>query len=67
MSSSNKSDNSTNDEQPRNRLYKYKWNGQTLVNPTLILDLRAMAGPYDNGRKLIIGGDKPKIVFKFLA
>jgi len=28
-----------------NRVYKYTWNGQTLENPTLILDLPAIPGP----------------------
>ena len=49
--------NSTNDEQLRNRIYKYEWNGQTLRNPTLILDLPAIPGPYHNGGKLIISPD----------
>ncbi|HYT01875.1 MAG TPA: hypothetical protein VEL70_03115 [Candidatus Acidoferrum sp.] len=34
--------NSTNNEQLRNRIYKYEWNGQTLHNPTLILNLPAL-------------------------
>ncbi|MCC2649759.1 MAG: putative quinoprotein glucose/sorbosone dehydrogenase (modular protein), partial [Nitrososphaeraceae archaeon] len=29
----------------RNRVYRYNWNGETLVNPTLILDLPAIPGP----------------------
>ena len=29
----------------RNRIYKYQWNGETLVNPALILDLPADPGP----------------------
>ncbi len=44
-------------EQLRNRIYKYEWNGQTLVNPTLILDLPAVPGPYHDGGKLVIGPD----------
>ncbi|MFZ0896441.1 MAG: PQQ-dependent sugar dehydrogenase [Candidatus Nitrosopolaris sp.] len=51
------SNNSTNNEQLRNRIYKYEWNGQTLRNPTLILDLPASPDPYHNGGKLIIGPD----------
>jgi aldose sugar dehydrogenase len=47
----------TNDDQLRNRISKYEWNGQTLVNPTLVLDLPAIPGPYHNGGKLIIGPD----------
>jgi glucose/arabinose dehydrogenase len=47
----------TNDDQLRNRIYKYDWNGRSLINPTLILDLPAIPGPYHNGGKLIIGPD----------
>jgi len=34
----------------RNRVYRYEWNGQnqTLINPTLILDLPALPGPNHN-------------------
>jgi glucose/arabinose dehydrogenase len=38
----------------RNRVYKYQWNGQSLVNPTLILDLPAEPGPNHDGGKLAI-------------
>jgi aldose sugar dehydrogenase len=41
----------------RNRVYKYQWNGQSLVNPTLILDLPAEPGPNHDAGKLIIGPD----------
>jgi aldose sugar dehydrogenase len=41
----------------RNRVYKYSWNGQTLSNPTLILDLPAIPGPNHNAGKLMIGPD----------
>ena len=41
----------------RNRVYKYQWNGQSLVNPTLILDLPAEPGPNHDGGKIIIGPD----------
>jgi glucose/arabinose dehydrogenase len=41
----------------RNRVYKYQWNGQSLINPTLILDLPATPGPEHNGGKIIIGPD----------
>jgi glucose/arabinose dehydrogenase len=45
------------DDQPvRNRVYKYQWNGQTLINPKLILDLPA-AGLNHPGGKLTIGPD----------
>ena len=40
-----------------NRVYKYQWNGQSLVNPTLILDLSAEPGPNHDGGKIIIGPD----------
>jgi aldose sugar dehydrogenase len=42
----------------RNRIYKYQWNGETLDNPQLILDLPA--GPRTtnhNGGKIVIGPD----------
>jgi aldose sugar dehydrogenase len=55
--SNNKSNNIVNDQQFRNRIYKYDWNGQTLANPALILDLPAISGPYHNGGKLMIGPD----------
>jgi aldose sugar dehydrogenase len=55
--SNNKSNNIVNDQQFRNRIYKYDWNGQTLANPALILDLPAIPGPYHNGGKLMIGPD----------
>ncbi len=41
----------------RNRVYKYNWNGQTLDNPTLIVDLPAIPGPNHDGGKLMIGPD----------
>jgi len=41
----------------KNRVYKYTWNGQTLENPTLILDLPAIPGPNHDGGKLTIGPD----------
>src|SRR5919108_2542821 len=41
----------------RNRVYKYQWNGQSLVNPTLVLDLPAEPGPNHDGGKIIIGPD----------
>ena len=46
-----------NDGELKNRVYKYTWNGQTLENPTLILDLPAIPGPNHDGGKLIIGPD----------
>jgi aldose sugar dehydrogenase len=41
----------------RNRVYKYQWNGQSLNNPDLILDLPAEPGPNHDGGKIIIGPD----------
>jgi glucose/arabinose dehydrogenase len=43
----------------RNRVYRYDWNGQKhlLSNPTLLLDLPALPGPYHNGGKMVIGPD----------
>ncbi|HSA74988.1 MAG TPA: PQQ-dependent sugar dehydrogenase [Candidatus Nitrosocosmicus sp.] len=41
----------------KNLVYKYTWNGQTLENPTPILDLPAIPGPNHDGGKLMIGPD----------
>jgi glucose/arabinose dehydrogenase len=43
----------------QNRVYRYNWNEQTqsLINPTLILDLPALPGPNHDGGKLAIGPD----------
>lgn len=41
----------------RDRVYKYRWDGQSLVNPTLILDLPAEPWPNHHGGKLLIGPD----------
>jgi len=41
----------------RNRVYKYTWNGQDLVNPILLLDLPGTPGPNHDGGKLMIGPD----------
>ena len=41
----------------KNMVYKYTWDGQTLENPTLILDLPAIPGPNHDGGKLMIGPD----------
>ena len=45
------------EEKLRNRVYKYQWNGQSLVNPTLILDLPAGPGTNHQGGKLTVGPD----------
>ena len=44
-------------EDIRNRVYKYEWNGQTLTNPKLILNLPGIPGPNHDGGKLEIGPD----------
>jgi aldose sugar dehydrogenase len=41
----------------RNRIYKYAWDGKSLFNSTLILDLPAEPGPNHDGGKLKIGPD----------
>ena len=50
---------SSQDDQLKNRVYKYQWNNEErlLVNPILILDLPAMPGPNHDGGKLTIGPD----------
>jgi glucose/arabinose dehydrogenase len=41
----------------RNSVYKYNWNGQTLDDPTMLVDLPAIPGPNHDGGKLTIGPD----------
>jgi aldose sugar dehydrogenase len=41
----------------RNKVYRYEWNGQSLINPKLILDLPGLPGPNHDGGKLTIGPD----------
>ncbi|MDQ3840849.1 MAG: PQQ-dependent sugar dehydrogenase, partial [Thermoproteota archaeon] len=41
----------------KNRIYKFQWNGETLINPELILDLPADPFPIHNGGKMVIGPD----------
>lgn len=41
-----------------NRIYKYLWDGERLVNPALILDLPALPSQSNNGGKILIGPDK---------
>jgi aldose sugar dehydrogenase len=48
----------TESESLRNRVYRYQWNGETLVNSTLILDLPAEPGPNHDGGKIAIGPDQ---------
>jgi len=63
ISTDNKSPNSniflyyTKEDPLRNRIYKFQWNGETLVNPSMILDLPAKPGPHHNGGKMVIGPD----------
>ena len=66
MSIESKSPNSniflyyTNENPLRNRIYKFQWNGETLVNPSLMLDLPANiypSLPTHNGGKMVIGPD----------
>jgi len=45
------------EEELRNRVYKYQWNGQSLVNPTLLLDLPSGPGTNHQGGKMVIGPD----------
>jgi glucose/arabinose dehydrogenase len=40
-----------------NRVYRYIWNGSTLVSPSLILDLPVTPGPNHNGGTLTFGPD----------
>jgi glucose/arabinose dehydrogenase len=47
----------TEEDPLRNRIYKYQWNGETLINPSLILDLPAEPGPNHDGGKIVIGPD----------
>jgi glucose/arabinose dehydrogenase len=44
-------------ESVRNRVYRYEWNGELLINPVKILDLPATPGPNHPGGKLVIGKD----------
>src|SRR5688500_18479991 len=47
----------TEEDPLRNRIYKFQWNGETLINHALILDLPAEPGPNHDGGKIIIGPD----------
>jgi glucose/arabinose dehydrogenase len=40
-----------------NRVYRYTWNGSTLVEPKLILDLPVTPGPNHNGGAMTFGPD----------
>ena len=47
----------TEEDPIRNRIDKFQWNGETLINPALILDLPADPDPFHNGGKMDIGPD----------
>src|SRR5947209_3440917 len=53
----NSNSNSNSDGILRNNIYRYEWNGKSLVNPTLIFTLPAKPGLYHDGGKLVIGPD----------
>src|SRR6187551_513795 len=44
-------------ENLRNRVYSFEWDGNDLINQNLILDLPAMPGPNHNGGKIALGKD----------
>jgi aldose sugar dehydrogenase len=48
---------SNNSSSLRNAIYKYNWDGKSLTNPELLVDLPSEPGPYHNGGKLKIGPD----------
>ena len=41
-----------------NRVYRYPWNGNSLLSPTLILDLPVTAGPNHDGGVITFGPDR---------
>jgi glucose/arabinose dehydrogenase len=45
------------EEELRNRVYKHQLNGQSLVNPVLLLDLPAGPGTNHQGGKMVVGPD----------
>ena len=45
------------EEDLRNRVYKYQWDGQSLINPTLVLDLPSGPGTNHQGGKMVMGSD----------
>jgi aldose sugar dehydrogenase len=44
-------------ENLRNRVYSFEWDGTDLINQKLILDLPAIPGPNHNGGKITLGKD----------
>ena len=55
--SDNGSDTSGSPAALGNRIYRYTWNGSTLVSPVLILDLPVTPGPNHNGGTMTFGPD----------
>jgi glucose/arabinose dehydrogenase len=55
--SGNGSDTSGSPAPLGNRVYRYTWNGSTLVSPILILDLPVTPGPNHNGGTMTFGPD----------
>jgi glucose/arabinose dehydrogenase len=47
----------TNSNELRNRVYKYSWDGKSLLNPIVILDLPAGPGTNHQGGKIKVGPD----------
>lgn len=52
-----KGETDDNEQEIRNRVYRYQWNNQSLVNPKMLLDLPAEPGPNHPGGKLKFGLD----------
>ena len=50
-------DPDSSEETNRNRVYNFDWDGTTLVNQKLILDLPGTPGPNHNGGKLTLDKD----------
>jgi aldose sugar dehydrogenase len=53
----NLSNNNSDSSGLKNVIYEYDWNGKSLINPRLLIDLPAEPGPYHDGGKLKIGPD----------
>src|SRR5215208_1943733 len=50
-------DDSSGEDEARNRLYRYQFHNDELVNPKLLLDLPADPGPAHNGGVITVGPD----------
>ncbi|MBA3750807.1 MAG: PQQ-dependent sugar dehydrogenase [Nitrosopumilus sp.] len=46
-----------NQPEVRNKVYKFNWDGENLVNPKVLLDLPAEPGPNHPSGKIVIGKD----------